>query len=177
VHINNTRKREKEQYQWRQIDKQVRWLFRQIKMPLDQGQGILEYALNTNNSPLLGVSDTSVINGNGRHSWILTTVDKQYINDPEMMICGSGVVGGHSLDLSSSRAELQGQTALAIIINHLAKIQNTPQIPIIQSCDSQGVIKGCQNRTQTRLKYRRQTWTCTWSSGMQVNISTSHMNG
>jgi hypothetical protein len=68
---------------------------------------------------LLGVSDASIKDKLRRHTWILTTGAQEHISNPDMMITGVRLVGGHVSDMSSARGELQGQTALAIMAKYL----------------------------------------------------------
>jgi hypothetical protein len=41
-------------------------------MPEDQGEQLIAFAKHKN-QPLLGVSNASIVNGQGRHTWLLTT--------------------------------------------------------------------------------------------------------
>jgi hypothetical protein len=53
--------------QWRNIAKEARQLCGKISMLIDQGKSLMEY-IRSNNTPLIGVSDASVVDGNGRHA-------------------------------------------------------------------------------------------------------------
>lgn len=57
-----------------------------------------------------------------------------------MTITGHGIVGGHPCDMSSGRAELHGQTALTIILNHLQRVHNIDHLPATLICDNQGLL-------------------------------------
>jgi len=137
---------------WQGIDKETRQLCGNISMPMDQGRNLIEY-VQSNNTSLIGVSDALVVNGNGRHTWIITTVDKHHIDDSSMMMCGKGVVGGHQHNMPSAQAELHGQTALDIMTSYLFKLHQIPRLPVTSFCNNQGILCGCRNSAQTKLHY------------------------
>jgi hypothetical protein len=55
----------------------------------------------------------------GRHAWIITIDRKEHLCKPSICIMGHGVIGGHACNMTSGHAELQGQTSLVIMLNHL----------------------------------------------------------
>jgi len=143
-----------EQSLWRQLDREARRLCGKIIMPNDHRRKIIDYIKSAKKS-LIGVSDALVLHGHGRHAWILTTGERHHIGDPTMLIMGKGVVGGHQYNMSSARAELQGQTALAIMCSYLLKLHAEMDIPVTFLCNNQGILHGRQNHTQTKLRYHR----------------------
>jgi hypothetical protein len=94
-----------------------------VTLPKDGGTKLMQYLL-TNNKPLLGASDASLKHGNSSHAWILTTGELEHINDPLMTLSGGGPVDGYQADMSSTRGEIHGQTALAIMSQNLLKAHN-----------------------------------------------------
>jgi len=57
--------------------------------------------------------------------------------------------------MSSARAELQGQTALAIMTSYLVKLHQIHRLPITFSCNNKGILDGCNNSSQAKLCYHR----------------------
>jgi len=124
-------------------------------MPQDHGAALIAH-VQSNNARLQCVSDASVINGQGRHAWMITSNSPKHITQPEMSISGHGVVGGHPCDMSSGRAELHGQTALAIMLNHLQRIHKIGILPAKFICDNQGILQGCSQVNKHRIQHHRQ---------------------
>jgi hypothetical protein len=108
-------------------------------MPRDQGKRLLQY-VRERNQPLIGVSDSSKVKGQGRHAWIITTGDSQHLLDPKMQIHGSGVVDGYGPDLSSACGELQGKVALSIMYRHLLLLHRTSDLPVQYICDNKVIV-------------------------------------
>lgn len=117
----------------------------EVTRQLSAIQLLVTYTLNmncvtNNNTPLFGVSDASVKMGNRQHAWVFTTGAKQYFGDPKMMIRGTGVINGHPFNTSSTRAELHGQTAIAIMAKSLLQQHNAFPSPMKFSCDNEGIL-------------------------------------
>jgi hypothetical protein len=127
---------------YRTLPKSLRRVCGKISLPPDGGQKLMEYVKERECS-LIGVSDASVIETNGTHAWILTTGEKDYINDPYMKLEGSGPIDGDKQAISSARGELQGQTALAIITEALLMEHEATDIPVTFFTDNQGIKKCC----------------------------------
>jgi hypothetical protein len=125
-------------------------LYGKVILPPDNGKALIEY-LQSSNNPLVGPSDASLKHGQCCHAWILLTGQPQHIDDPTMSFKGSGAVDGAPEDQSSTRGELQGQTALAIIANNLLEHQQALNIPVTLITDNQGVQTKCGNLTTNCL--------------------------
>jgi hypothetical protein len=139
---------------YRTLPKSLRRLCGKISFPPDGGIQLMDHLRETQDS-LIGVSDASIIEGNGTHAWILTTSDTAHLEDPYMKIEGSGPVDGDTSTMSSSRGELQGQTALAIITKKLINEHNAHDIPITFFSDNQGVQRCCSNSKLHRIGHHR----------------------
>jgi hypothetical protein len=90
------------------------------------------------------------------HARVLSTGEPTHITDANVSIHGSGAVGGDISTMSSTRGELHGQTAMAIISNTLLHAHNDSNIKITLHGDSQGVQQTCSYIHMTNLKYHRQ---------------------
>jgi hypothetical protein len=139
---------------WLEINSSLRNICGDITMPNDNGQAIINHAISTN-STLFCASDGLVQHGNRTHAWVITTSDPAHLKDPLMRINGSGAVDGHTSDMSSGRMELQGQTALAIMLNHLQTTVQRPLPPCHFYCDNQAIISGCKHKLYTRLGHHK----------------------
>lgn len=125
-----------------------------VKLPADDGKAILQHAIQTG-TPLVCASDGSVTQNNAKHGWIITTSDPTHLNDPTMRITGSGTVDGYLADISSTRAEIHGQTAIVSFLNYLSYKHNTSIPSCMSWCDNQATIKGCKNNPHQRLQQHR----------------------
>jgi hypothetical protein len=125
-----------------------------IQLPPDNGNQLIQYLTETN-SPLISAADASLKQGNCSHSWIITTNNSDHIDDPYMSITGAGPVDGYSKYMSSTRGELQGQTAAAIAVQCLLKQHPdaTPQVHFYG--DNQGVQSKCSTYTPRKLRTHR----------------------
>ncbi len=118
-----------------------------------------------------GGTKLSVIEGNGTHAWIPTTDTIECITDPYMKIEWSGPVDGDTNAMSSSRGELQGQTALAIISESFLKDHNATDIPITFFTDNLGVQKYCSNSKIHRIgHHRKANVDLSWSIATECKI-------
>jgi hypothetical protein len=126
-----------------------------IQMPPDGGNKLMKYIGETN-TPILGAADASLKQGNCSHSWIITTNNPDHIDDPHMTISGAGTVDGYEKYMSSTRGELQGQTAAAIIIQGLLRSHNgvNPQVHFYG--DNQGVQSKCSTYTPRKMRVHRE---------------------
>jgi hypothetical protein len=108
------------------------------------------------NSPIMGAADASLKQGNCSHSWIITTNNPDHLDDPHMTISGAGTVDGYGKYMSSTRGELQGQTAAAIIIQGLLRSHKgiKPQVHLYG--DNQGVQSKCSTYTPKRMRVHRE---------------------
>jgi hypothetical protein len=123
-------------------------------MPIDQRAAILEHS-ESNNTPLLCVSDVSIINGMGRHAWIFTPANKEHITKPSLTIKGRGTVKGDAHEMLSARGGLQGQLELVIMAGYLARLQGKKLIKVTMVCNNQGVVKGCSKIDRHRIHHHR----------------------
>jgi hypothetical protein len=139
---------------YRKLPKSLRRLCGKISLPPDGGQRLMEYVKDCDAS-LIGVSDASVIEGQGTHAWILTTGEMEHLSDPYMKLEGQGPVDGDTLAMSSARGELQGQTALAIMTGALLMEHDATDTPITFYTDNQGVQKSCHNPKTHRIGHHR----------------------
>jgi hypothetical protein len=126
----------------------------EISFPPDEGRAIMDH-INSVKAPLIGASDASLKDGQCAHSWILTTGNAQHINDDAMCIKGKGAVDGDPNTMSSTRGELHGQTALAIISNIFLQSRNATTTPTIFVGDNKGVQQKCSDPQTTRLRDHR----------------------
>jgi len=100
-----------------------------------------------------GVSDASVKSPSAAHAWILSSGAKTDLDNPLLHIAGTGPVDGYVPYLSSTRGELQGQTALTIITNLFLQHHNF-QATLVMICDSKSA-QSIQVRPATRLRQHR----------------------
>jgi hypothetical protein len=102
---------------------------------------------------IYGVSDASVKSPSAAHAWILSSGAKTDLDNPLLHIAGTGPVDGYVPYLSSTRGELQGQTALTIITNLFLQHHNF-QATLVMICDSKSA-QSIQVRPATRLRQHR----------------------
>jgi hypothetical protein len=110
----------------------------EIKLPEDGGKALIQHLQNTK-KPLIGMSDASLKDNQCSHAWILSTGEPDHITYNNMSIQGVGAVDGDLTTMSSTRGELHGQTAMAIISNTLLHSHNASNIKVILHSDNQGV--------------------------------------
>jgi hypothetical protein len=137
---------------YRLLPKELRRICGKVNVPPDGGAQLINY-LRENDAALVGVSDASVANGNGTHSWILSTGESTHLDDKFMKLEGVGPVDGHAIDMSSARGELQGQTALAIMSKVLLTQNNATDIKVVLTSDNKGIQTGCNNPKKDRLHH------------------------
>jgi hypothetical protein len=142
-------------YSWyRKLPKSLRRLCGKISLPPDGGVKLMEY-ITERDASLIGVSDASVIEGNGTHAWILTTGEKDHISDPHMKLEGYGTVDGDTIAMSSARGELQSQTALTIITEAFLSEHNANEMAVTFYTDNLGVQKCCTNPKINHIGHHR----------------------
>lgn len=142
-------------YSWyRKLPKSLRRICGKISTPPDGGIKLMNY-LRDRDASLLGVSDSSIVDGTGTHAWILTTGEKEHISDSCMKIEGSGPVNGDKETMSSARGEMQGQTALAIISEAFLTEHDAKDMPITFFTDNQGVQQTCQHPKLHRIGHHK----------------------
>lgn len=78
------------------------------------------------------------------------------MNDPTMQLSGCGPVDGFCSDLSSSRGEIHGQTALGIMSKNLLTAREQPNMAILFYGDNEGVQRKCQALSLNKLCDHRQ---------------------
>jgi hypothetical protein len=139
---------------YRKLPKSLRRLCGQISIPPDGGDKLMTY-IKDRDANLIGVSDASVIDGNGTHAWILTTGEKEHLSDPYMKLEGHGPVDGDKSAMSSARGELQGQTALTIITEAFLSAHNETDMEVTFYTDNQGVQKSCNHPKIRRIGHHR----------------------
>jgi hypothetical protein len=132
----------------------VKKLCGKIHNPKDGGAQLITYIKDAN-APLLGVSDASLKNANCSHAWIITSNNPCHIQDPNMMIHGSGSVNGLGHYIFSVRGEIQRQTAAAIIIQQLLWAHNSLQTPVPLFGDNHGIQNKCNTYNPHKLKTHR----------------------
>jgi hypothetical protein len=137
------------------LPKALQKLCGNVQLPPDGGESLIQY-LTSNAKPLLGASDASLKEGQSAHAWILSTGETDHIADPLLQISGKGPVDGYSMDMSSARGEIQGQTALAIMSSLLLKAQDLPNLPVIFYGDNSGVQRKCNMYPTQKLRDHRQ---------------------
>jgi len=87
-----------------------------------------------------------------------------------MRITGQGFVNGNHYEMSSTRGELQGQVALAIMIRYLFDLHTT-SLPSTFICNNQGVIQSCQQDATNRIQNHH------WANIDMLLEFKKHMNG
>jgi hypothetical protein len=152
--IKNTEPIQNKYSFYRKLPKSLRRICGKISIPPDGGQKLIEYIKDRDGS-LMGVSDASITDGEGTHAWILTTGEKEHIDDPYMKIEGCGPVDGDKQAMSSARGELQGQTALAIITETFLNDHDAGTTPVTFYTDNQGVQQCCNNPKIHRIGHHR----------------------
>lgn len=118
-------------------------------MPLDGGRTLISY-LTDNDQTLIGVGDASLKEVQSGHAWILLTGEMCHLGDPNMSTCGSGTVDCHTLDLSSSRGELQSQKAMTIMAEAVLQANNALELSITLYGENQGIPTKCSKSTMNR---------------------------
>jgi hypothetical protein len=89
------------------------------------------------------MGDASLKEAQSGHAWILSTGEQEHLGDPSMSITGHGAIDGHVMDLSSSRSELQCQTAMTVITKAVLQANDALDMPITLYGDNQGVQTKC----------------------------------
>jgi hypothetical protein len=149
---------------YRRLPKSLRRICGKITLPPDGGQKLMDY-VKERDASLLGVSDASVVEGNGTHAWIITTGETAHLSDPFMKLEGHGPVDGDKLTMSSARGEMQGQTALAIVTEAFLTAHEAKDMTVTFLIDNQSVQKSCHNPKLIESDIiGRQTWTCKWNT-------------
>jgi hypothetical protein len=120
-----------------------------VKFLMDN-RDILMSHISTANIPLFGASDASLKDGRASHAWVVSTGTATDLCSSVMHLSGSGMVDGYHSNLSSTRAELTGLTALSIIIRLLSDFHSSSP-HVIFSCDSQGAISKAQSFSTNRI--------------------------
>jgi hypothetical protein len=103
---------------------------------------------------LLGASDASFKDGRATHAWIISSGKVDDIMNPILNISGAGAVHGMPKYLSSARGELQGITAISIILNLLSDYHHK-RITTSSICGNIGVINKCTNGHFSSLRHNR----------------------
>ena len=118
---------------YRSISPEVLRLISSVQWPSDHA--LIDIVDSLHDGTLVGASDGSVRTREGRasHTWII-----QAPNGSE--ITGCGPVDGSNAARTSHQAELQGQTALYLILSLLAQYFRILGGKIITYCDIQAVI-------------------------------------
>ncbi len=101
-------------------------------------------------------TNASIKTSNGTHAWIITTNNKEHFGDPEMHLSGSGPIDGNSQHLSSTRGEIQGQTAALHMANILLQSHNTMHLPVHINGDNKGVQSKCARCNTNRIRDHRE---------------------
>lgn len=99
------------------------------------------------------MGDASLKETQSGHAWILSTGEREHLGDPNMSITGYGAVDGHVMDLSSSRGELQSQTAMTVIAKALLQANDALDIPITLYGDNQGIQTKCSHPKMNKLHH------------------------
>ncbi len=139
---------------YERLPKSLKRLCGKISFPPDGKRALIAY-LQTNEQNLSGVGDASLKDSQCGHAWILSTDEREHLGDPSMPITGYGAVDGHITDLSSSRGELQSQTAMTVIAKTLLQANEALNIPITLYGDNQGVQTKCSNPRMNKLHHHR----------------------
>jgi len=113
-----------------------------ITFPADNGEKLLG-TISSSNNTLYSASDASVKDGRAPRAWIISSGNINDISNCNMHITGSRPVDGLPPFISSSRAELTGITAIAIITRIFLEFHSYTAC-IHTYCDNQGVTKKCQ---------------------------------
>jgi hypothetical protein len=113
-----------------------------VTFPADNGEKLLG-TISSSNNTLSSASNASVKDGRAAHAWIISSANINDISNCNMHITGSGPVDGLPPFISSSRAELTGITAIAIITRNFLEFRFYTAC-IHTYCDNQGIIKKCQ---------------------------------
>jgi hypothetical protein len=136
------------------LPKELRRLCGSVRLPTDGGTSLIKY-LQENDQNLVGCGDSSLKEAQCSHAWVLSTGEIRHMNDPDMSITGLGPVDGHEIDLSSSRGELQSQTAMAIMTNTLLQSHDAMNTPVTLLGDNKGVQNRCQNPQANKMSHHR----------------------
>jgi hypothetical protein len=128
----------------------------EITLPMDGGAALMHH-LQTHQTPLIGMSDASLKDGQCSHAWVLSTGNPDHISNENMSIQGAGAVDGAPEFMSYARGELHGQTAMAIISTILLEAHNSPNMKITLHSDNKGVQHTCAHIQTNRLKHHRQS--------------------
>jgi len=124
-----------------------------VHFPPDNGVALLSKIKNKSIG-IFGASDASLKDDRASHAWIFTSGDIDDISDPMLHVAGSGPVHGYPPYLSSSRGELQGITALAIVTKLFMDFHSF-NTPVSVICDNQGVVSKCSTLQHHSLRKQR----------------------
>ena len=115
----------------------LQWLVGEIKWPEDWGRSLTK---TLKEKRLISMSDGSIKDGSGTHAWTITTGHKG------STLRGRGPIDRAKSYMSSFRMELQGQTAIIIIVGMMA---NIAEGQIKTYFDNQGVRNQLKQQWQT----------------------------
>jgi hypothetical protein len=102
------------------------------------------------------MSDASLKHGQCSHAWMLTTGDPEHLTNQNMYIQGAGAVDSDTSMMSSTRGELHGQTAMAIMSDIFLTAHNDTTAKIVLYGDNKGVQQVCSTIQVGKLKHHRQ---------------------
>jgi hypothetical protein len=136
------------------LDPALQRLCGHFSFPPDDGITLLRRIQN-NGNPLFGSSNASVRHLSFTHAWTITSGDISDLQNPLLCISGHGPTDGCPNSISSTRGELQGQTAMAII-SDLFLTHNSSNASISLICDNKGAIQRCSNPPTGNLHHHRQ---------------------
>jgi hypothetical protein len=80
--------------------------------------------LQVTQKPLIGMSDASLKDGQCSHACVLSSSDLDHLTNRNMSIHGAGAVDGDITTMSSTKGELHGQTAVAIMSKKFLNAHN-----------------------------------------------------
>jgi len=109
--------------------------------PSDNGKQLIQ-SIRDSSSTIFGASDAAYKNNQSIHAWVISSGKVSDLENPLLHILGSGQVHGHPQYLSSSRGELQGIMAIAVILKLLSEFY-TISCKVSSVCDNSGVIQKC----------------------------------
>jgi hypothetical protein len=124
-----------------------------VNFPPDEGHALCE-EINLLGNLLFGACDALFKGDKASHAWILTSGKITDLENELYQIYGSGPVDGVHSNMSLTRAELAGLTAISIVASLLlTKTSAKTKVKII--CGNKGAIQACSKPTRDNLRFHR----------------------
>jgi hypothetical protein len=135
------------------LDPALRRICGSVMFPPDDG-GTTISEMQSNGNTLFGSSDASIKHQSTTHACTLSSGKITDLLNPMKFISGQGPIDGCPSSISSTRGEIQGQTALTIMLD-LLLLHHSSNTRISLICDNKGSIKHCSTPLKASLRHHR----------------------